>query len=51
MKDLHGAKCGEVVWIFHALPEHASVPESLCSPTWKLSENPIILDFYGGFIT
>ena len=38
IEEMHRARYGERVWSFHSFCRHATLPVSMCSPTWKLSE-------------
>ena len=54
MEEMEGRGMWERVWIFHALSECATLPKSPFSPSLLQpgrSLNPILLSFYGGFIT
>lgn len=49
-KDTQGNKEVKSVKHLHSFPEKHSPQISMCSPTQKLCE-PVLLGFYGGFIT
>lgn len=51
MEEMHRARSGERARSFHAVSEHASLPEPSFVPQPRSSLNPVPLGFYGGVIT